>query len=71
MVAAAVLPPDGTRDAVLFAVTDLSAPDVIRGLGERIEDGKVPSICHILPELPLTANGKTDKHRLAELVGQL
>lgn len=66
--AAAVLPPTGDRDAVLFAVTDLAATDVLRRLGERIEDGKVPSICHILAELPLTANGKTDKHRLADLV---
>jgi amino acid adenylation domain-containing protein len=66
--AAAVLPPTDARDAVLFVVTELGSDDVIRRLGERIEDGKVPSICRILDELPLTANGKTDKHRLAELI---
>jgi amino acid adenylation domain-containing protein len=65
---AAVLPPAEGRDAALFVVTALAAEDVIRRLGERIEEGKVPSICRVMTELPLTANGKTDKHRLAELI---
>lgn len=65
--AAAVLPPAGPRDAVLFAVTDLPADHVLRQLRKRLEDGKVPSLCLILPQLPLTANGKTDKRELAGL----
>jgi amino acid adenylation domain-containing protein len=63
--AAAVLPPAGTRDAVLFVVASVPPAEVLRQLRERIEDGKVPSICEVLDELPLTANGKTDKHALA------
>ncbi|WP_232534151.1 class I adenylate-forming enzyme family protein [Plantactinospora sp. KBS50] len=65
--AAAVLPPADGRDVVLAVVGTLSADDVLRQLGERLEEGKVPPVCHLLPELPLTANGKTDKRRLAEL----
>ncbi|GAA3343087.1 class I adenylate-forming enzyme family protein [Amorphoplanes nipponensis] len=68
--AAAVLPPTGRRDVALFAVTELAPADVLRALAERIEDGKLPPACHVLPQLPLTANGKTDKRRLAELLDQ-
>ena len=66
--AAAVLPPADGREAILFAVTDLTE-EVVGRLGERLEERKVPSICHVVAELPLTANGKTDKRRLAELLG--
>jgi amino acid adenylation domain-containing protein len=66
--AAAVLPPAGTRDVVLFVVADLSPGAVLEQLARRLERGKVPACCHVLPALPLTPNGKADKRRLAALV---
>jgi amino acid adenylation domain-containing protein len=65
---AAVLAPVGDRDAVLFAVTTLTPDELQSKLRDRIEDGKIPSICRCLDALPLTANGKTDKRALAELI---
>jgi acyl-CoA synthetase (AMP-forming)/AMP-acid ligase II len=41
---------------------------VLTELGERLEAAKVPAVCRVLPELPLTGNGKTDRHRLRELL---
>jgi amino acid adenylation domain-containing protein len=63
--AAAVLPPTDARDAVLFAVSDRSPEHILHQLRQHLEDGKVPSICRLVDRLPLTANGKTDKRRLA------
>jgi len=65
---AAVLPPAGGRDVVLFAATDLDGPRVLRELAVRLEDGKVPPVCVVRDELPLTPNGKTDKRQLAALL---
>ncbi|MEV0001614.1 AMP-binding protein [Micromonospora sp. NPDC050980] len=66
--AAAVLPPADGRDAELAVVGTVPADEVLHELAGRLEDGKVPPVCHVLRELPLTANGKTDKRRLAELI---
>ncbi|MEU2793390.1 class I adenylate-forming enzyme family protein [Streptomyces sp. NPDC007100] len=62
--AAAALAPDGGHDLTLYAVTDLTADDVLAQLADRLEAAKVPAACHLLPALPLTPNGKTDKQRL-------
>ncbi len=67
---AALLPPteaNGLTDVVLFVAADLTGTEVLDRLAERLEPAKVPSDCRVLPDLPLTANGKTDKKRLAEL----
>ncbi|MEW9533747.1 class I adenylate-forming enzyme family protein [Microbispora sp. NPDC049125] len=62
--AAAVLPPEGTRDLVMYATGDITGEALLRRLAERLEDAKVPAECHILPALPLTDNGKVDKRTL-------
>ncbi|MGW2812442.1 class I adenylate-forming enzyme family protein [Streptomyces sp. NPDC001415] len=62
--AAAALAPAEGHDLTLYAVTELTADEVLAELTERLEAAKVPAACHLLDELPLTPNGKTDKQRL-------
>ncbi|MFE9400573.1 class I adenylate-forming enzyme family protein [Streptomyces sp. NPDC006530] len=62
--AAAALAPAEGQDLTLYAVTELSADEVLAQLTERLEAAKVPAACHLLDALPLTPNGKTDKQRL-------
>ncbi|KOU45675.1 class I adenylate-forming enzyme family protein [Streptomyces sp. WM6378] len=62
--AAAALAPAEGHDLTLYAVTGLTADEVLAQLTERLEAAKVPAACHLLDELPLTPNGKTDKQRL-------
>jgi amino acid adenylation domain-containing protein len=67
--AAGLLPPTGEgglADMVLFVAGDITVPEVLTALADRLEPAKVPLVCHVLPELPLTANGKIDKKRLLE-----
>lgn len=64
---AAVAPPRGSREAVLFAVTELSPAEVLRRLCDRLEPAKVPGRCQVLTMLPLGATGKTDRPALAAL----
>ncbi|GGO51197.1 long-chain acyl-CoA synthetase [Streptomyces daqingensis] len=63
---AALLVPEDGRDMVLFAVGEVTHEDVLLGLAERVEQAKVPDLCHMLPALPLTPNGKTDRKLLKE-----
>ncbi|MFE9040584.1 AMP-binding protein [Streptomyces sp. NPDC007818] len=65
VVQAAVLPPAEGRPARLFLVTGLGPAEFLAGLGERLEQYKVPPSVRIVPELPLTAHGKVDRVRLA------
>uniref|UniRef100_A0AAU2V9V2 AMP-binding protein n=1 Tax=Streptomyces sp. NBC_00003 TaxID=2903608 RepID=A0AAU2V9V2_9ACTN len=62
--AAAALAPAEGHDLTLYAVTELTADEVLAELTERLEAAKIPAACHLLDELPLTPNGKTDKQRL-------
>lgn len=61
---AALIPPLGDREAVLFAVTTLDPKEVLQRLRERLEAAKVPAICRILPSLPLGSTGKIDRGAL-------
>jgi acyl-CoA synthetase (AMP-forming)/AMP-acid ligase II len=67
--AAAVLPPDETHDAAVFALRRpgerLDDDSLRAGLAARLEPAKVPPSCHVVEEFPLTAHGKTDLARLA------
>ncbi|MDH6113892.1 acyl-CoA synthetase (AMP-forming)/AMP-acid ligase II [Kitasatospora sp. MAP12-15] len=67
---AAVLAPSGGEPARLFvtAVDGLSAAEVLVGMREQIEEFKIPRHCLVLPELPLTGNGKVDRKALAARV---
>ncbi|EWM63220.1 LOW QUALITY PROTEIN: AMP-dependent synthetase and ligase, partial [Micromonospora sp. M42] len=69
--AAGVLPPaDGRDGATLFVVAALTPADVLRRLREQLEEMKVPARCVVLPDLPLTGNGKVDRRALARLAGE-
>ena len=66
--AAAVLPPPPDADgAVLFAVTELAPHELLARLRSEIEGRKAPGTCVVVPEIPLTRNGKVDRARLATL----
>ncbi|GAA3126919.1 class I adenylate-forming enzyme family protein [Streptomyces rectiviolaceus] len=62
--AAALLVPEDDRDMVLFVVGELTVEQVIERLTQRLEQAKVPELIHVLRELPLTNNGKTDRKQL-------
>lgn len=68
--AAAALPPQAGRGAALFVVGCAPAT-VMSGLRSRLERAKLPSVCHGLEEIPLTANGKVDKAALEVLGRQI
>lgn len=67
--AAIVVPPaDGQQGATLLAQGSLTADKVLRAMRDLIDEVKIPARCVIVPELPLNANGKVERHRLASLV---
>ncbi|WP_329101689.1 AMP-binding protein [Micromonospora sp. NBC_01699] len=67
--AAAVLPPDGDRDLVIFVESDDLAPHVVlKELAQRLELAKVPAICRVLPQLPMTLHGKNARDALTRLL---
>ncbi|MFC9249580.1 AMP-binding protein [Streptomyces sp. NPDC057136] len=68
--AAAVLAPTEERDLALCVVGDVRPTAVRRELARRLERAKIPEICLVLDELPLTLNGKNEKKQLAVLVDQ-
>jgi acyl-coenzyme A synthetase/AMP-(fatty) acid ligase len=66
--AAAVLPPNNDREeATLVVVTALAPHQVLALLRTQLEEFKVPRNCHVVPEIPLTSNGKVDRAGLARL----
>ncbi|MGV9265510.1 class I adenylate-forming enzyme family protein [Kitasatospora sp. NPDC003701] len=70
VVSAAVLPPEGRRPSVLAVVGRIEAPDVLELMREQIEVYKIPRRCVVLDELPLSANGKVDRRRLAAVLAE-
>jgi acyl-CoA synthetase (AMP-forming)/AMP-acid ligase II len=69
--AAAVMPPGpGRSGATLIAVTELAPPELLARLRRELEDFKVPASCLVVPELPMTGNGKVDRAGLARLAEQ-
>ncbi|NDZ62001.1 AMP-binding protein [Streptomyces anulatus] len=67
--AAAVLPPEAGRPALLAVVTELTVDEVLGRMREQIEPFKIPRRCVPLDELPVNGNGKVDRKRLASLAG--
>jgi len=66
---AAVLPPDGDgRDAVLIVTGTADPAQVQQELRAHLEDFKIPTRCLVLPSLPTSRTGKTDKKALRRLV---
>ncbi|MEY9932514.1 amino acid adenylation domain-containing protein [Catenulispora sp. GP43] len=66
--AAGAVPPDGERDLALCVEADLPGHTVLRELARRLEPAKVPAICHVVAEFPLTAHGKNATAELARLI---
>ncbi|MEU9507346.1 class I adenylate-forming enzyme family protein [Micromonospora sp. NPDC048170] len=65
---AVVLAPTEGRPAVLVAVADGTADELLRAMRGQIEEYKVPRRALVVPALPLTANGKVDRRAVAALV---
>jgi acyl-CoA synthetase (AMP-forming)/AMP-acid ligase II len=66
--AAGAIPPSDARDLAICVETDLPPTTVLRELAKRLEPQKVPSLCHVVEEFPLTAHGKNATKELALLV---
>jgi acyl-CoA synthetase (AMP-forming)/AMP-acid ligase II len=66
--AAAVVPPEGERPSTLYAVTSLTAAQLLREVRLRLEPQKVPKACRIVERIPVTLAGKID--RAALLAGE-
>ncbi|WP_290864847.1 AMP-binding protein [Hamadaea sp.] len=62
--AAAVLPPTAERDLVIFVESTLEPHTVLKELAQRLDKAKVPAICRVVGELPLTAHGKNAREAL-------
>ncbi|MGX1885233.1 AMP-binding protein [Streptomyces sp. NPDC055287] len=66
--AAAVLPPGDGHGLALFVESDLGPHEVTAELTKRLELPKVPTICRVLAEFPLTLHGKNARRELAALL---
>ncbi|MDT8911858.1 AMP-binding protein [Amycolatopsis sp. PS_44_ISF1] len=66
--AAGAIPPSGARDLAICVESDLPPTTVLRELAQRLEPQKVPSLCHVVEQFPLTAHGKNATKELALLV---
>ncbi|QKV98050.1 AMP-binding protein [Streptomyces sp. NA02950] len=64
--AAAVLPPEDDRDLAVCVEGDIAPHTVLRELARRLEPAKVPGLCRVVDELPLTLHGKHARRRLAQ-----
>jgi acyl-CoA synthetase (AMP-forming)/AMP-acid ligase II len=62
---AAALPPTADRDLALFVESELAPSAVLRELSRRLEPAKVPAICRVVADLPLTLHGKNARQGLA------
>jgi acyl-CoA synthetase (AMP-forming)/AMP-acid ligase II len=63
---AALLPPADGGPARLVVTGELTPPQVLAGLRDRLEDYKVPDEVTHIATMPRNVNGKTDKQRLRE-----
>lgn len=65
---AAVLPPHDGRDLTVFVEADLAPTVVLKELAKRLEPAKVPALCKVIPELPLTLHGKNARQALIDML---
>ncbi|WP_189958819.1 AMP-binding protein [Streptomyces alanosinicus] len=66
--AAAALPPSDKHDLALFVECDLPPRTVLKELSRRLEPAKVPGICRVLSDFPLTQHGKNARKELARML---
>ncbi|MGP4013066.1 AMP-binding protein [Streptomyces sp. 4N124] len=66
--AAAALPPGEGHDLALFVESELPPATVLKEVAQRLEPAKVPALCRVLSEFPLTQHGKNARQELAALL---
>lgn len=66
--AAGAIAPSEQRDLAICVESDLTPHAVLRELAARLEPAKVPAICHVVEQFPLTAHGKNASGQLAALL---
>lgn len=64
---AVAVPPEDGGELTICVATDLAPNVVLRELAVRLEAAKVPAVCHVVEQIPLTPNGKYQR-KLSELV---
>lgn len=65
---AVVVPPVDGSDLEICVATELPPHVVLRELASRLEAAKVPAVCHVVDEIPLTLNGKHERARPSGLM---
>jgi acyl-CoA synthetase (AMP-forming)/AMP-acid ligase II len=65
---AVVVPPADGEELTICVATELAARVVLYELSKRLEAAKVPSVCHVMVDIPLTLNGKSERKQLAALI---
>lgn len=65
---AAVVPPADGSELEICVAAELAPQVVLRELAARLESAKIPAVCHVVSEIPLTLNGKTERRDLSSLV---
>jgi acyl-CoA synthetase (AMP-forming)/AMP-acid ligase II len=65
---AVVVPPADGEELTICVATELAARVVLHELSKRLEAAKVPSVCHVMVDIPLTLNGKSERKQLAALI---
>ncbi|MER6570187.1 AMP-binding protein [Streptomyces sp. NPDC001093] len=66
--AAAAIPPSERHDLALFVESDLKPATVLKEMAARLEPAKVPALCRVLTDFPLTQHGKNARQALTELL---
>jgi acyl-CoA synthetase (AMP-forming)/AMP-acid ligase II len=67
---AVVVPPADGGELEICVATELAPHAVLRQLAARLEPAKVPAVCHVVDEIPLTLNGKNERRMPAGLVSR-
>ncbi|MFD8498689.1 AMP-binding protein [Amycolatopsis sp. NPDC059657] len=65
---AAAIPPATGRDLTIFVESELGSHVVLRELAQRLEPAKVPAVCKVVADFPLTLHGKNSRQTLVELL---
>jgi len=67
---AVAVPSEDGGELTICVATDLAPNVVLRELAARLEAAKVPTVCRVMEQIPLTPNGKYQRD-LAKLVEEL
>jgi acyl-CoA synthetase (AMP-forming)/AMP-acid ligase II len=65
---AVVVPPANGNVLEICVAAELAPHVILRELANRLEPAKVPVVCHVVAEIPLTLNGKNERRMAASLV---